>query len=125
MMQAVRDLKRTAKFGMLYGLDISKGTEVIVDNDFSRGCASESMTFPKYVLSRTGHVKILFLCPLFWHASKLKSEIVLNTTESECIAMSQALRSVVPLINLMNEFILALNVECIKRIMKHKVYEDS
>ena len=41
------------------------------------------------------------------------------------MAMSQALRSVIPLVNLMNEFIPALNIEHVKPILKCKVFEDN
>ena len=67
---------------------------------------------------------MLFGCPLFWH-SKLQSEIALSTTEAECIAMSQALRNVMSLVNLMNELMPSLNINYIKPTMKCKVYEDN
>lgn len=41
-------------------------------------------------------------CPLYWQ-SKLQSEIALSTTEAEYIALSQALREIIPLINLLSE----------------------
>ena len=67
---------------------------------------------------------LLFGCPLFWH-SKLQSEIALSTTEAEYIAISQALRKVIPLVNLLNELILKLNLLYIKPILLCAVYEDN
>ena len=41
-------------------------------------------------------------CPIGW-CSKLQTEIALSTMEAEYIALSQAMRSVIPLIQLMDE----------------------
>ena len=41
-------------------------------------------------------------CPLYW-CSKLQTEIALSTTEAEYIALSQALREVIPLTTLLRE----------------------
>ena len=41
-------------------------------------------------------------CPIVW-ASKLQSQVVLSTTEAEYIAMSMALRDVIPLMELIKE----------------------
>lgn len=52
--------------------------------------------------SRTGYVIKYANCPIVW-ASKLQTEIALSSTESEYIAMSQALREVLPMTNLIQE----------------------
>jgi hypothetical protein len=52
--------------------------------------------------SRTGYVIKYAGCVLLW-ASKLQTEISLSSTESEYIALSQALREVIPLIALIKE----------------------
>ena len=41
-------------------------------------------------------------CPIYW-CSKLQTEIALSTTESEYIALSSAMREVIPFLNLMQE----------------------
>jgi hypothetical protein len=41
-------------------------------------------------------------CPIIW-ASKLQTEIALSSTESEYVALSQALREVLPLMGLIKE----------------------
>ena len=41
-------------------------------------------------------------CPISW-ASKLQSQVALSTTKAEYIAMSQALRDVIPVMNLLQE----------------------
>ena len=57
---------------------------------------------PDTARSRTGYVLTYAGCPLIW-ASKLQTEIALSSTESEYIALSQALREVIPLMALMKE----------------------
>ena len=41
-------------------------------------------------------------CPIIW-CSKLQTEITLSTTESEYVALSQSLRDVIPLLDLLRE----------------------
>ena len=41
-------------------------------------------------------------CPVIW-TSKLQTEIALSTAEAEYIALSQATREIIPLINLLKE----------------------
>ena len=41
-------------------------------------------------------------CPVIW-VSKMQTEIALSTTEAEYIALSQAMRDVIPLVNLLSE----------------------
>ena len=52
-------------------------------------------------------------------------EIALSTTEVEYIAMSQALRNVIPLVNLMNELMLHFDFQYIQPTMKCMVYENN
>ena len=52
--------------------------------------------------SRTGFTILYAGCPLTW-ASRLQTEIALSTTEAEYIALSTALRDVIPIMNLLQE----------------------
>ena len=52
--------------------------------------------------SRTGYVISYGGCPVIW-ASRLQTEIALSTTEAEYIALSSALREVIPMIDLCQE----------------------
>ena len=117
-------LRSTTKFRILYKLDLSTGLEVYVDTDFAGLWTQETVLDPNSILSYSGFIILLFGCLLFWY-SKLQTEIALSTTEAEYIAMSQALRSVIPLINLMNKLIPILDMLCIKLILHFKVYEDN
>ena len=67
---------------------------------------------------------MLFGYPLFWY-NKSQPEIDLSTTEAECISMSQELRNVALLVNLMSELMLPININWIKPTMKWKVFEDN
>ena len=48
------------------------------------------------VNSRTGYIMLLGGCPLIW-SSKLQFEIALSTMKAEYIALSTALRDLIPL----------------------------
>jgi hypothetical protein len=52
--------------------------------------------------SRNGYIISFYGCPITW-ASKLQTQIALSTTEAEYIVLSQSLREVIPMINLMTE----------------------
>jgi len=57
---------------------------------------------PVCVKLRTGYVLMLGGCPLTW-ASRLQSEISLSTTEAEYIALSTAMRDLLPTRALLKE----------------------
>jgi hypothetical protein len=64
-------------------------------------------------------------CPVSW-ASTLLSQIALSTTKAKYIAMSQALRVVIPVMNLLQEMREQnLKVICIKPYVYCKVFEDN
>ena len=63
-------------------------------------------------------------CPIFW-ISKLQTEITLSTAEAEYIALSQAMRSVVPLITFFEELSTNIPIEKKKPIFKCTVFEDN
>ena len=92
----------TASKGIIFKPDPTKGLECFVDADFAGGWNKADAIDAGTVMSRTGYVLTYAGCPLTW-CSKLQSEIALSTTEAEYIALSQALREVIPLITLLNE----------------------
>ena len=51
--------------------------------------------------SRMGYIVRFAGCPITW-CSKLIPEIVLSTTEAEYVALSESLRTVIPLLNVYN-----------------------
>ena len=88
--------------GIVFEPDLSCGLECHVDADFAGGWASGEHSTPESVLSCAGYVISYAGCPIHW-CSKLESEIALSTTEAEYIAMSMAMREVLPFLNLMSE----------------------
>ena len=77
--------------------------QVYADADF---CGTwkqdEAEDDPDTVRSRTGFVITYLGCPILWK-STLQGEHSLSTTEAEYIALSQALRKVIPLMDLVSE----------------------
>ncbi len=73
-----------------------------VDADFAGGYDKEHGEEPASVYSRTGFIIKYAGCPLMWQ-SKLQTEIALSTTEAEYIALSYAMRSLLPVQALFQE----------------------
>jgi hypothetical protein len=64
-------------------------------------------------------------CPVCW-ASKLQSQVALSTTEAEYIAMSMALRDVIPVMNLIGEMKnKGFQVICTQPYVYCTVFEDN
>jgi hypothetical protein len=110
--------------GIHYKPDATKGLECYVDADFAGGWSSGDHSNPECVLSRTGFVIMYAGCPLTW-CSKLQTEIALSTTESEYIALSQAMREVIPFMNLMMEVGDVFPLNNTKPKLHCKVFEDN
>lgn len=98
----VRYLTTTRDKGMIFKPDKDKGIICHVDADFAGNWNLVEGDNPASVLSRTGFVITYANCPLIW-ASKLQTEIALSTTEAEYIALSQAMKEIIPLINILGE----------------------
>jgi hypothetical protein len=77
--------------------------EVFAAADFCGLCNPETALYdPVTAKSRTGYIIKYMGCPIIW-ASKLQTETALSTTEAEYISCSEALRTVIPLMNLLEE----------------------
>jgi hypothetical protein len=79
--------------GMEYWVDAAHATE------WSNKTAVDD---PNTVKSRMGYIIAYAGCPMNW-ASKMQTEISLSSTEAECIALSQAMREVIPIMWLLQE----------------------
>ena len=97
--QAVKRIGRylldTRDKGMIYRPDITRGLECYVDADFVGGWKDGNPDSPESVFSRTGFVIMHYGCPINF-GSKLQTEISLSTTESDYIALSCAMREIIP-----------------------------
>lgn len=63
-------------------------------------------------------------CPIVW-LSKLQTEIALSTTEAEYIELSQSMREVIPMMQLMEEVHNYMDIPLRKPIVKCTVFEDN
>jgi len=105
----VRYLKRTPTEGIVLRPDSSRGIQCYVDADFAGGWSSADADDPSSVYSRTGYIIMYAGCPIVW-VSKLQTEVALSTTEAEYIALSQAMRDLIPLLGLLEELSPILNL---------------
>jgi hypothetical protein len=103
-----------------------EGMECWVDaayaNEWNNKTASDD---PNTARSRMGYVITYAGCPMHW-ASKMQTEIALSTTEAEYIALSQAMREVLPIIWLLEEARQhGIPVLSVKTKVHCKVFEDN
>ena len=104
--QAIEHIVRYLKETKDEGITLKPGDEsfkVYVDSDFcgqwDKLTAEEDASTSK---SRTGHVITCAGCPVLWN-SKLQTHVALSTAEAEHIALSQALRDTIPIMQLIKE----------------------
>lgn len=119
-----RYLMHTKNEGIVYNPDISKGLECYVDADFAGGYSPETGHDADNLLSRTGMVIMYANCPIYWRSS-LQTEIALSTAEAEYIALSSALRQVLPLMTMMEEIDSVFPLHIDKPNFVCKVHEDN
>jgi len=96
-------LKHTRSEGIILKPDKLKSIEVYADADFAGNwninTAEHDASTAK---SRSGYIVLYAGCPIIW-SSKLQTQVALSTTEAEYVSLSQALREVVPVMNLIKE----------------------
>jgi hypothetical protein len=119
-------LKKTCDLGLKFKPDPKKGFECYCDADFSGNWNREfAPVDPSTAKSQSGWIIFYAGCPVSW-ASKLQSQIALSTTNAKYIAMSQALRDVIPITNLLQEMREQnFKVVCVKPHVYCKVFEDN
>ena len=110
--------------GIILKPDRSKNVECYVDADFAGNWTKEEAENSTNMLCRTGYVIWFMGCPIIW-VSKLQTEIALSTTEAEYIALSQAMRDVIPLMAIIEELSEVLQIKKEKHKMYCTVFEDN
>ncbi|KAL7575276.1 hypothetical protein ACA910_001801 [Epithemia clementina (nom. ined.)] len=97
-------LKGTRSKGIVLRPDKTKSFECWVDADFCSGFrpGENNAKDPMSSKSRSGWVLTYAGCPITW-ASKMQTLTALSSTESEYIALSSALRDMIPLMELAKE----------------------
>ena len=98
-----RYLLATKHKGLLLHADPNKSFEVHVDCDFAGNwIKDDAMSDPSTAKSRTGYIISYGGCPVLW-ASKLQTEVVLSSTESEYVGLSESLRIAIVMMGLLFE----------------------
>ena len=105
----IKYFKGTKENGLIMYPRNDKGLKCFVDADFAREWSTNESDDPASVYSRTGYIIKYKNCPILW-ASKLQSEISLSTTESEYIALSQAIREIIPMMEHLEQLEKTLNI---------------
>lgn len=120
-----RYLKGTRDQGLVIQPDSALHVDCYVDADFGGLFGVESPEDPSCAKSRTGYVIMLSNCPLVW-ASRLQSTIALSTQNAEYVALSQSLRELVSIRELLLDLVGTLGVGTdITFVTKSKAFEDN
>jgi hypothetical protein len=122
----VHYLKKTWDLGLNFKPDPKKGLECYCDADFSGNWNREfAHVYPSTAKSQSRWIIFYAGCPISW-TFKLQSQIALSTTKAEYITMSQALRDIIPIINLLQEMRERnFKVICIKPCVYCNIFEDN
>ena len=78
----------------------TKGLKCYVDADLAGGWQQEDSSNAENIMSRTGMVIMYENFSIYW-CSSLQTEITLSTAKAEYIALSYALRELLPLMTMM------------------------
>lgn len=100
----IRYLKGTANQGCIFKKPESLRLEMYVDADFAGLYGVEPVDLPISVKSRTGYVISISECYLM-AKSQLQTCISTSTGEAEYVALSNALKTLIPIYNMLKEFI--------------------
>ena len=120
-----RYLMGTKDKGYVINPNLSKGLQLYVDSDWAGNWSSIEAHDRDTARSRFGFIIMFAGVPIFW-ASRLQTLIALSSTEAEYIGLSEALREVIPLIELIKELQEAgFNIPRSTTKVLCKVFEDN
>jgi hypothetical protein len=120
-----RYLKGTSDKGLIMTPTDSPCIDTYPDSDFAGLYSYEDPHDPHCARSRTGFVILAFGCPIMWK-SKLQTEIALSTMEAEYVALSTAMKDLLPIIILIRELWKAVGLsENFVSNLHCKVHEDN
>ena len=120
----IRYLKSTPEAGLILKIDKSQGLTCFVDADFAGGWNKETSDDHSTLLSRTGYVIFYKGCILTWK-SKMQTEIALSTTEAEYIALSQSMREIIPILEMIHELRNVYDLSKDKPLINCTLFEDN
>jgi hypothetical protein len=98
----LRYLKSTETKGMSMTPTAEQRVDCYVDSDFAGNFAVEHSQDPVSVKSHTGYIIMYRGTPLLW-VSKRQTQIALSTMEAEYIALSQSMRDLIPIRQILKE----------------------
>ena len=125
MKRIVRYLIKTSDKGIEFTPDKNQGLDCWVDASFAGLYGYEDDQDPNSVKSQTGFVLTLFGCPVLWKSS-VQQQITLSSTAAEYVALSDAMREILPMRRLLKEISTKLNLPVIaKSMVKSTVFEDN
>ena len=119
------DEKHKKRHGLKFKKNNDFSLDCYVDANFAGLWNHENDQDPVCVKSRSGYVMMLNGCPVHW-VSKLQTEIALSTLESEYIALSTAMRELLPMRNFVLEIQDKMKLGEKKNVtLKSTVFEDN
>ena len=130
--QAVKKILRYLKGSATEGLHMAPTgamtLDTFVDADFGGTFAVEDKQSPDCAKSRTGFVIFFSGVPILW-VSKLQTQVALSTLEAEYIALSQSMRDLIPLREILKEIMMKVFdkglMHCTPACTTHsKTFED-
>ena len=98
----LRYLKGTDTKGMILKPNKRDNLDCYVDSDFAGNYLVYPDQDPGSTKSRTGYVIFYQGCPILW-VSKMQTQCALSTMESEYLALSQSMRDLIPLREVLKE----------------------
>jgi hypothetical protein len=121
----LRYLKKTKDKGLTLEPKAEHTVDCYVDADFGGLFSVEDSESPVSVKSRTGYVIMYRGSPLLW-ASKLQTQIALSTMESEYIALSQSMRDLIPIREILKEILEVVfdRADDVKYTTHSRAFED-
>lgn len=122
----LRYLKKTKTEGLILKPGSDQRVDCYVDADFGGLFSVEDKQDPVSVKSRTGYVITYRGAPLMW-VSKMQTQVALSTMEAEYIALSQSMRDLIPIREVLKE-IMTIVFETIPTITYHshcKAFADT
>lgn len=120
-----RYLLGTRDKGIFMVPDNTLQIDCYVDADFAGLWGYEERDDPTCVKSRSGYLFMIGGCPIYWR-SKLQSEISLSTMMSEYIALSTAMRDLIPLRHIVLDICRGLDLsEDLQSTVKSNIWEDN
>lgn len=118
-------LKGTIEKGLIFQPTTTLSIECFVDADFAGLWPHEDKHDETCVKSRTGFVICLSNCPVIW-SSKLQGSIATSTMEAEYIALSSAMRDVLPFQSLVKAIASIVGYDQIESTtFKTTIWEDN